>query len=122
MTRTTITICCALILAGASSNAALSPAEQTAAIKAVREYALSYTKSLSDFTCTLTIHHTARPPNAVNDPSIETTVIDEQFTFIDGREIADPPLGTLPRQAGDLLRIIFEPGTSPIFAGAARPA
>jgi hypothetical protein len=111
-TTTTATICCALILVGASSKAAPSPTEQTAVIKAIREYALSYTKSLSDYTGTLTIHHTTRPPNAVNDPSIQTAVIDEQLTFVDGREIADPPLEILPRQALDLLRIIFEPETT----------
>jgi hypothetical protein len=111
MTRT-IMMCCALILAVVSSKAAPGPAEQTAAINAVREYALSYTKSLSNYTGTLTIKHTTLPRNAVNDPSIQTTVTDEQLTFLDGREIANPPMGTLQRQVGDLLRIIFEPETS----------
>jgi len=106
------TILCALVCMAGNVKAALDPAGQTAVIKAVRDYALSYTKSLSDYTGTLTIHHTTRPPNAVNDPSIQTAVIDEQVTFIDGREIADPPIGTLPRQAGDLLRIIFDPESS----------
>ncbi len=113
MTRTTTTaMCCALLFACASSKAAPSPAEQTAAINAIREYALSYTKSLSNYTATLTIKHTTLPRNAVNDPSIQTTVTEEQLTFLDGREIANPPLGTLQRQVGDLLRIIFEPETA----------
>jgi hypothetical protein len=113
MTRTTTTtMCCALLLAAANSKAAPGPAEQTAAINAVREYALSYIKSLSNYRGTLTIKHTTLPRNAVNDPSIETTVTEEQLTFLDGREIADPPMGTLQRQAGDLLRIIFDPETA----------
>lgn len=109
MTRTTVL--CALLCIAGGLNAAPSAAEQAAAISAVREYALNYTKSLSDYKGALTIHHSTRPPNAVNDPSIQTAVIDEQLTFLDGREIADPPMGTLLRQTGDVLRIIFDPGS-----------
>jgi hypothetical protein len=114
MTRTTIaaTVFCTLILTGAGAKAAPSLAEQTAAIAAVREYALSYMKNLSNYTGTLTLHHTTRPRNAINDPSIQTSVTEEHLSYLDGREIANPAMETLPRQAGDVLRTIFAPETS----------
>lgn len=121
-----------ILMAGAAlgqtgkSKGALSPAEQAAAIEAVRQYALSYTKSLPNYTCTLTTTHISRPPNAVNNPSLESTVIEEQLNFVDNKEIrtttridgravppdaADKPSGLSKGEFGNLLDIIFDPAT-----------
>jgi hypothetical protein len=104
----------------------LSPGEQSAVIKAVREYALSYTKSLPNYTCTLTTREVAAPPNAGNQIQPVMTKIEEQLSFLNGKEIrkitridgkpASPDAGdqlleTTEGEFGALLDIVFEPAT-----------
>ena len=103
-----------LFLAGCTVGQAakLSPAEQTAAVNAVREYALSYPKRLPNDMCTLATSHTTRPANAINDPSIERTVTEEQLSFVDGKPTGDPQAGMVQRQVEGLLDVIFEPATA----------
>jgi hypothetical protein len=116
MLRTTIS-CALIVLAGstsghaANSKGALSPAEQTAAINAVHAYVLSYTKSLPAYTATLTVRHTTRPPNAPNDPSIQSSVAEEHLSFVDGKEAVDQQAGTLPHDFGNLTVIVFDQAT-----------
>jgi hypothetical protein len=105
----------------------LSAGEQSAVIKAVREYALSYTKSLPNYTCTLTTREVANPPNAGNK-TIEPllTKIEEQLSFFNGKEIravtridgrpASADAGDQLKEStkgefGALLDAIFEPAT-----------
>lgn len=105
----------------------LSAGEQAAAIQAVRDYALRYTKSLPNYTCTLTTREVANPPNAGNK-SVEPvlTKVEEQLSFLNGREIrkimridgrpAAPDAGdqlkeTTEGEFGALLDEIFEPVT-----------
>jgi hypothetical protein len=100
---------------------------QSAVIKAVSDYALSYTKSLPNYTCTLTTREVANPPNAGNktiDPVL--TKIEEQLSFFNGKEIrritridgrpvsadADDQLKESTRgEFGALLDAVFEPAT-----------
>jgi hypothetical protein len=104
----------------------LTAAERTVAIDAVREYALNYTKRLPNYTCTLTTRQTTRPANAINDPSIQVTVTEEELSFVDNKEIRritridgrpvsqqgdDQPAGMSRGEFGNLLDIIFEPAT-----------
>lgn len=107
------------------SKVALGAAQHSAAIDAVREYALRYTKSLPNYTCTLTTRETARLPG--NNISIRTTVIDEQLSFVDTREVrritridghavsareaGKQPAAMSEGEFGNLLDIIFEPAT-----------
>jgi len=112
MMRTTI--CGTLVLlAGCTAGQAakLSPAEQTAAINAVREYALRYAK-LPNHMCTLATSHTTRPANAINDPSIERTVLEEKLSFVDGKPAGDRQAGMVQRPVEGLLDVIFEPATA----------
>lgn len=110
MLRTTV--CGALVLmAGAAPGHAAGPAEKTAAIDAVRQYVSGYLKSLPNYACTLTVRHTTRPPNAVNDPSIQSTVVEERLSTIDGKENVIPSPGMLPHDFGNLLGMVFDPAT-----------
>jgi len=108
------------------SKGALSPAEQTAAVNAVREYALNYTKSLPNYTCTLTTRHVANPPNAGNKEPPKRTDTEEQFSFVDGQEVRTvtridgKPVSVQPGERlsemsqgefGNLLEGIFDPAT-----------
>jgi hypothetical protein len=117
MTRALVFMGCAM---------ALTAAERTTAIDAAREYALNYTKRLPNYTCTLTTRQTTRPANAVNDPSIQVSVTEEELSFADGKEIrritqidgrpvsrqaGDQPAGMSRGEFGNLLDIIFEPVT-----------
>lgn len=131
MERTT-TICTLILVAGyalgqtGKSNGALNPAERTATIEAIRGYALSYEKSLPNYTCTQKTSQISRPPNAVNNPSIQTTNNEEQVSYVDRQEIRKivrvdghpiAPDATPNRRGmsqGEfayLLNIIFEPAT-----------
>lgn len=127
MVRTTI-YCTLILLAGsapgwaAGSKGALSATEQTAAIKAVREYALNYTERLPNYLCTLTTRHTSRRANAVNDPAIRTTTIEEQISFSGKKEVhkivrtegSDRDSVVGPLSSGEfrnLLAIIFDPAS-----------
>src|SRR5580692_2066695 len=102
---------------------ALTPAEQKAAIHAVREYALSYTKRLPNYTCSQTTKQTlTRPPGRL----LRSTVIEEQLSFVDNKEIrrvtridghpVSAQAGGQPEamswgEFGNLLDVIFEPAT-----------
>jgi hypothetical protein len=111
-----------------NSKGALSPAEPMAAIAAVRDYALSYTKSLPNYTCTQTTQQTIRPAalNPGLGRSVRTKVIEEQLSFVDSKEIrriaridgrpasrqdTDRLVGMSQGEFGNLLDIIFEPST-----------
>lgn len=127
MSRTTIS-CALLFITGCAfgqtgnSKGALSPAEQTAAIAAVRDYALSYTKSLPNYTCKQTTRQTTQPPGLF----VRATDIEEQLSFVDNKEIRrliridghqvlpqdqDRLAGMSQGEFGNLLDIIFEPAT-----------
>ncbi len=103
-----------------------SPAEQSAVIKAVRDYALSYTKSLPNYTCTLTTRGVAAPPNAGNTRTPVLTKTEEQLSFFNGKELrkmlringqpaSDADAGQLRENTSGefaaLLDAIFEPST-----------
>jgi hypothetical protein len=126
------TIACTLILmAGCAfgqtgrSKGPLSPAGQTAAIEAVREYALSYTRHLPDYTCTQTTHQVT----SLGQPQkvLSNTVTEEQLSFVDGKEVrrimridglppsaeaAGHPAGMSRGEFGNFLDVIFEPSTA----------
>ncbi len=109
-----------------NSKGRLSSGERAAAISAVREYVLSYTKSLPDYTCTLRTQRVAGPTNAGNRTLPTLTEIEEQLTFVDDKEIrrimridGDPaseepgsrPKGFSYGEFGNVLDTIFEPAT-----------
>ena len=109
---------------------ALAPGHM-AAIDAVREYALSYTKGLPNYTCTLTTHQVTRPPSLTDNADVRLTTIEEELGFADSKEIrgikridgrpvsrqeADDqpegqPEGMSRGEFGNLLDIIFQPVT-----------
>jgi hypothetical protein len=104
----------------------LSPGEQSAVIQAVREYALSYTKTLPNYTCALATREVAYPTNAGNKIDPVLTKIEEQLSFVNGKEIrkiaridgrpASPEAGAQLRETtegefGALLDVIFETAT-----------
>jgi hypothetical protein len=112
-------IFCTVILIVASPYALAADAN-AAAIQAIREYALSYSKTLPNFLCTLTTQHVSRPPNAVNNPNIQSAVIVEQLSLLNNKEIrktvkvegADPDSVRGPLSQGEfgtLLLTIFDP-------------
>ncbi len=120
----------ALFMTGiaAAQTAPRSAAEQATVINAIQEYALSYTKSLPNYTCTQTTKQiTARLDPLTGKPSSGTSVIEEQLSpannkeirkvsRIDGRAAApdgpDQLMGTYSRgEFGNLLDNIFEPAT-----------
>jgi hypothetical protein len=103
-----------------------TPAERAAVIDAVRDYVLSYTKSLPNYTCVLTTKKVARPPNAGNVTLPTLSEIEEQLTFAGGKEIrrimridgrpASEESGIRPKglsygEFGNVLDAIFEPAT-----------
>jgi len=103
-----------------------SPADQSAIIRAVRDYALSYTKSMPNYTCTLTTREVAMPPNAGNQLQPSLTKIEEQLSFFNGKELrkvtridgqpasaeeADRLPETTRGEFASLLDAIFEPAT-----------
>jgi len=113
----------ALLLAQ-KSNA--SPGAETAVINAVRDYALNYTKTLPNYTCTLTTREVAMPPNAGNQLQPALTKIEEQLSFFNGKELrkvtridgrpastedADRLPETTRGEFASLLDAIFEPAT-----------
>lgn len=100
--------------------------EQSAVIKAVRDYALSYTKSLPNYTCTLITRGVAAPPNAGNKRTPKLTKTEEQLSFDNGKELrkitringepaseqdADQLREKTTGEFGALLDAIFEPAT-----------
>jgi hypothetical protein len=119
MTRSAA-FCALLFITGCAFGQTLSPIEQKAAIGAVRDYALSYTKRLPNYTCTQTTRQTLRP-------LIRTRVVEEQLSFVDRKEIrrttridgrpVSPQeasgrlVGMSQGEFGNLLDVIFEPAT-----------
>jgi hypothetical protein len=135
MLRTTIP-CTLILMAGfalgqtGSSKGPLSPAEQAAAIDAVREYVLSYTKSLPNYACTLTTRRITSPLNAGNKTPPELTDIEEQLSLVDGKEIrriaridgrpasaesGGRPSGMSFGEFGNVLDTVFEPATGAVL-------
>lgn len=116
------TVFCALILSAAAGHAvaadgAPSPQEQAAAVQAIREYALKYSKILPNFTCTLTTQHVTKALGYFN---VQSAVIVEQLGLLDGRELrrivkvdgdqADSIRRPLSQgEFGNLLLNIFDP-------------
>jgi hypothetical protein len=112
-------ISCALLFIGGCAFCQTA-VERTAAIEAVREYSLNYTKRLPNYTCTQTTRQTIRP-------YVRTTDIEEQLSFVDNKEIRrliringhqvlpqedrDRLVGMSQGEFGNLLDIIFEPAT-----------
>lgn len=100
--------------------------QHSAVINAVRDYALSYTKSLPNYTCTLTTRGVAAPPNAGNTRPPKLTKTEEQLSFDNGKEFrkilrlngqppSDEDISELHESTkgefGALLDAIFEPAT-----------
>jgi hypothetical protein len=129
MTRTAA--CFAVLCVAGFAPAQIAPssaAGQAAALNAIREYALSYTKRLPDYTCTQTTRQTTvLLDRFARRPSSGTDLIEEQLSFVNNREIRkvleingraaapegpDQLMGTYSRgEFGNLLDIIFEPAT-----------
>jgi hypothetical protein len=97
-----------------------------ALIDAVREYALNYTRSLPNYTCTLTTREVKTPPNAGNQTPPQMTEVEEQLSFVDRKEIRKITKidgealavetvgdrgGLSQGEFGNLLDIVFQPGT-----------
>ncbi len=133
--ETNMKACTLILVAGAllgqngKSKGALSPAQQAAVVNAVRAYALNYTKSLPNYTCTLTTRHIADPPNAGNKEPPKRTDTEEQFSFVDGKElravtrIDGKPVSLQPGEQlsemsqgefGNFLDSIFEPAAGAV--------
>jgi hypothetical protein len=122
--KAAMTIACFGIVAGAAL--AQTAAEQAAALQAIREYALNYTKNLPNYTCTQTTRQNI-DRETFGRTQFGTDVVEEQLTFVNNREIRkvaringrpalpDGPeqqMGTSSRgEFGNLLDVIFEPAT-----------
>jgi hypothetical protein len=117
----------AMTIACFAGSALAQTAAEQAALDAIRQYALSYTRSLPNYTCTQTTRQNiVRETIGRIQPTTE--LIEEQLTFVNNREIRkvvringrpalpDGPeqqMGTSSRgEFGNLLDIIFEPATS----------
>jgi hypothetical protein len=100
---------------------------KSATVEAVREYVLGYTKSLPNYTCTITTRH-VKSPVGIGQASgaVEMTKIEEQLNFVGGKELrkiiridgrpateddADQQKETSEGEFGALLDVIFEPAT-----------
>ncbi len=117
-------LCCVLVSISGSAFA-LTPAEQRAAVEAVRDYALSYTNRLPNYTCTQITRQTIRPSGLMTALP-KTTVVEEQLSFADRQEIrritrvdgravsagsGKEPVDMSHGEFGNLLDLIFEPAT-----------
>jgi hypothetical protein len=112
-------------------NGRSAATEQTTILNAIRQYALSYTGSLPNYTCAEVIRRSMTPAMTIK-PHLQTDIIEEQLSFIAHREIhkvtrvngtavanLDPSQvpGTYSRgEFGNLLDQIFEPQTETSFA------
>jgi hypothetical protein len=119
--RRTAIFCTLLLITGCAFGQ--TDSERTAAIEAVREYALTYTKGLPTYTCKQTTRQTMRPPGLL----VRSTDIEEQLSFVDHKEIRrliringhqvlpqdarDRLMGMSQGEFGNLLDVIFEPAT-----------
>jgi hypothetical protein len=124
--RNSLVLLCLAAFAGHALAQAPSKAEQAAALDAIREYALSYTRGLPNYTCTQTTRQNVQRETFGRVQST-TTVIEEQLSFVDNREMRkvakingypaspegpDQLLGALSRgEFGNFLDIVFEPDT-----------
>jgi hypothetical protein len=114
--------CAFLFVTGSAFGQSGNSAEQKAAIRAVREYALSYTKRLPNYTCTQTTRQTMSRAGRF----LRATDIEEQLSFVDNKEIrrvtridgqpvsaraGDQPAEMSWGEFGNLLDVIFEPAT-----------
>jgi hypothetical protein len=123
--------CAVILMAGcafgqtAPSKGAPTAGEQAAALHAIREYALNYTGSLPNYTCTQITRETIS--GAPSGHLLRRDVIEEQLSFIDKREIRQiARINGRPASAdgrdqrmtarshgefGNLLDIVFESST-----------
>jgi len=121
-----IAIACFAGIAGSGiAQIAQTAAEQAAALQAIREYALNYTKNLPNYTCTQTTRETIT--GAGDHRQLRSDTIEEQIGFIDKKELrkvaringrAASPEGRDQRrnassrgEFGNLLDLIFDPET-----------
>ena len=119
-------IFCLLVSITSFALGAPTAAEQATALNAIREYALSYSRNLPNYTCTQTTRQIVLREALVRIvPTME--LIEEQLSFSDNKEIRkvtkingvpaspdgpDQHRGTYLRgEFGNLLDIIFTPGT-----------
>ncbi len=105
-------------------------AQKAAALDTVRQYALSYTASLPNYTCTQSTRQTITRPvflaGGPPGPPLRMDLIEEQLSFVNQREVRTvtkinevPPsaagraqIGTVSRgEFGNLLDTIFDPKT-----------
>ncbi len=125
-TRVATAIACFAALAGHALAQAPSKDEEAGALDAVREYALSYTKRLPNYTCTQTNRQTIRVPGETLTESKEFDCGSKQNTWFGTPAIvlaegvhgsvpgaSQPVAGeTLSRgEFGKLLDIVFDPAT-----------
>ncbi len=108
------------------SKGPLTAADRAAALNAIREYALNYTRNLPNYTCTQTTRQMVIRETLVRIHP-EADLIEEQLSFVDNKEIRkvtkingvaaspdgpDQLRGASSRgEFGNLLDIIFEPAT-----------
>jgi hypothetical protein len=123
MGRSAISLSLVLIAGYAPAKGSPTVAQPAAALDAIRQYALSYTKNLPNYTCTQTTRQAVL--RGMLPPPME--VIEEQLSFSDNKEIRkvtkingipaspdgpDQLRGTpLGGEFGYLLDIIFKPDT-----------
>jgi hypothetical protein len=121
----TMILCVGPLLVQAAKGA--SSDSQSAAVDAVREYVLGYTKSLPNYTCTITTRHVASSIGIGNTgESTGMIKTEEQLSFVDGKELrtttridgrpapedaAAKLKETTQGEFGALLDSIFEPAT-----------
>jgi hypothetical protein len=120
----------ALAQGQATGGALAQTGEHAAILSAIRQYALSYTSGLPNFTCAQMIRRFTSPAIGPRLRS-QTDFIEEQLSFIEHREIhkitkinGTPAANLDPRQVpgaysqgefGNLLDQIFEPATQTAF-------
>jgi len=114
-----------------SSNRALSAAEQSAALAAIREYALNQTRALPDYVCTQVTRQTIVSTGRNGISGQRTSVIEaeigytnhretEKLTAINGKPVARADRENFPArfsqgEFGPLMERIFDPQTSTEF-------
>jgi len=80
-----------IVFAGSARGQRLTADEQAAALTRLREYGRSYSASLPNYTCIQTTQQTMSTfgggTGIIPGISVHTDVIEEQISFVDGREI-----------------------------------